>query len=129
MVIAVLAAGCAAPAPATGPPAVDDRTDVWFAQHLVPHLLQDISIADLTGGRLADPLARLAGRLRRREQGHASRLLTWLAGRGLAPHGHSHQRGDRLRRSDLERLSRLHGATLEPPARSAARAAVRPAHG
>ena len=112
MVIALLAAGCAAPArqAVASRPAVDDRTDVWFAQHMVPHLLQDTSIAYLTRDRLADPaLARLASRIHRRGQTHAAKLLEWLAERGLAPHGHSHQRGDTLRRSDLERLSQLHG--------------------
>jgi uncharacterized protein (DUF305 family) len=39
--------------------------------------------------------------------------VEWLAERGLAPHGHSHQPGDRLRRSDLERLSQLDGAALD----------------
>lgn len=32
---------------------------------------------------------------------------------GSPPHGHSHQPGDRLRRSDLERLSQLDGAALD----------------
>jgi uncharacterized protein (DUF305 family) len=37
-----------------------------------------------------------------------------VAGRARArPHGHSHQRGDTLRRTDLERLSRLNGAALD----------------
>jgi hypothetical protein len=40
-------------------------------------------------------------------------LLEWLAERGLSPHGHSHQPADRLRRSDLERLSQLDGAALD----------------
>jgi uncharacterized protein (DUF305 family) len=112
LLIAVLASGCATPA-ANRPPTVNDQTDVWFAQHMVPHLLQDTSIAYLTHARLTDPaLAKLAGRIHRRSQAQATRLLEWLAERGLAPHGHSHQRGDRLRRSDLERLSRLDGAAL-----------------
>jgi uncharacterized protein (DUF305 family) len=112
VVIAVLAAGCATPA-ANQPPA-NDRTDVWFMQHMVPHLLQDTSITYLAPERLTDPeLARLADRIHRRGQVHVGELQGWLAERGLAPHGHSHQRGDTLRRSDLERLSRLQGAALD----------------
>jgi uncharacterized protein (DUF305 family) len=118
MVLAVLAAGCSAGAgsrPAAGdPPAVDERVDVMFAQHMVPHLLQDTSIAYLTRDRLTDPaLARLAGAIHRRGQARATWLLQWLAERGLAPHGHSHQRGDVLRQSDLERLSQLEGPALD----------------
>jgi uncharacterized protein (DUF305 family) len=110
--LTVLAAGCAAPA--TNQPAVDDQTDVWFAQHMVPHLLQDTSIASLTRDQLADPhLAQLTDRIHRRSQAYAAKLVEWLAERGLAPHGHSHRRGDSLRRGDLERLSRLNGAALD----------------
>jgi uncharacterized protein (DUF305 family) len=113
VVIAVLAAGCTT-ADTNHRPPVNDQTDVWFAQHMVPHLLQNTSIAYLTRDQLADPeLARLADRIHRRDQAHVAQLLEWLAGRGLAPHGHSHQRGDRLRRSDLERLARLKGAALD----------------
>jgi uncharacterized protein (DUF305 family) len=111
--IAVLATACAAPA-ATPEPTVSEQTDVWFAQHMVPHLLQDTSIADRSRDRLTDPeLARLADRLQRRDRAQAAQLIDWLARRGLAPHGHSHQPGDTLRRSDLERLSRLEGTALE----------------
>jgi uncharacterized protein (DUF305 family) len=93
-----LAAGCATP-DASHQPTVNDPTDVFFAQHMVPHLLQDTSIAYLTRARLMDPaLVRVANRIHQR---------------GLSPHGHSHQRGDRLRRSDLERLSQLDGAALD----------------
>ncbi len=110
--ITVLAAGCATP-PASRP-TVNDQTDVWFMQHMVPHLLQDTSIAYLTRHRLADPeLARLADRIYQRNQAHVAELQGWLAERGLAPHGHTHQRGGTLRRSDLERLSRLNGAALD----------------
>jgi uncharacterized protein (DUF305 family) len=112
VVIAVLAAGCATPA--ANQPAPNGQTDVWFTQHMVPHLLQDISIAYLTRDRLADPqLTRLADRIHRRGQAQVAELQGWLADRGLAPHGHSHQRADTLRRSDLERLSRLDGAALD----------------
>ena len=113
VVITILAAGCATP-DANRQPMVDDQADVWFAQHMVPHLLQDTSIASLIRDRLTDPeLIRLAGRIHRRGQAWAAQLLEWLAERGLAPHGHSHQRGDRLLPSDLERLSRLSGAALD----------------
>ena len=113
LLLAVLAAGCANPG-SSPQPTVNDPTDVWFAQHMVPHLLQDTSIAYLTHARLTDPtLVRLANRINRRGQAQATQLLEWLAQRGLAPHGHSHQRGDRLRRSDLERLSHLRGASLD----------------
>jgi hypothetical protein len=81
---------------------------------MVPHLLQDTSIAYLTRARLMDPaLVRVANRIHQRGQAQATQLLEWLAQRGLSPHGHSHQRGDRLRRSDLERLSQLDGAALD----------------
>lgn len=107
-----LLAGCATP-PASRP-TVNDQTDVWFAQHMVPHLLQTTAIAYLTRDRLADPeLARFADRVYRRDQAHVAELQRWLAERGLAPHGHSHQRGDTQGRSDLERLSRLNGAALD----------------
>jgi uncharacterized protein (DUF305 family) len=107
-----MAAGCAAPT-ATQPPA-KDHTDVWFMQHMVPHLLQDTSIAYLTHDRLSEPeLARLAVRIHRRGQAHVARLLGWLAERGLAPHGHSHQRDNTPRRSDLARLSPLKGTALD----------------
>jgi uncharacterized protein (DUF305 family) len=113
LVLAVLAAGCATPH-ASHQPTVNNQTDVWFAQHMVPHLLQDSSIAYLTRARLTDPeLARVANRIHRRSQTQATQLLEWLAERGLAPHGHSHQPGDRLRRSDLEQLSQLGGAALD----------------
>ena len=111
VVLAALVAGCAT-TDASQPP-VDDRTDVWFMQHMVPHLLQDTSIVYLTRDRLADgELARLADRSYRRDQAHLAELQGWLAERGLAPHGHSHQPGGTLQRSDLERLSRLDGAAL-----------------
>lgn len=56
---------------------------------------------------------RIANRIHRRDQPDTAQLLEWLAERGLSPHGHSHQPGDHLRRSDLERLSQLDGATLD----------------
>jgi uncharacterized protein (DUF305 family) len=112
IVLAVLVAGCATPpARPASQPVVDDRTDVWFMQHMVPHLRQDIAIAYLTRDRLADPeLARLADTIHRHGQRHVAQLQAWLDERGLAPHGHSHQQADTLRPSDLERLSSQRGA-------------------
>jgi uncharacterized protein (DUF305 family) len=113
LILAVLVSGCATHR-AGYQPTVNDQTDVWFAQHMVPHLLQDTSIAYLTRARLTDPeLVRIAHRIYRRERLEAARLVEWLAERGLSPHGHSHQPGGRLRRSDLERLSQLDGVALD----------------
>jgi uncharacterized protein (DUF305 family) len=113
LILVVLAAGCATPH-ASHQPTVNDQTDVWFAQHMVPHLLQDTSIAYLSRARLTDPeLVRVANRIHRCDQLEAARLVEWLAERGLSPHGHSHQPGDHLRRSDLERLSQLDGVALD----------------
>jgi uncharacterized protein (DUF305 family) len=83
------------PTPATShQPTVNDPTDVWFAQHMVPHLLQDTSIAYLTRARLMDPaLVRVANRIHQRGQAQATQLLEWLAQRGLSPHGHSPSAG------------------------------------
>ncbi len=39
IVVALLAGGCHRPVPYAGPPAAAaDQTDVWFMQHMVPHL-------------------------------------------------------------------------------------------
>jgi hypothetical protein len=84
-VIAFLEAGCAAHT-ATRQPAVGDQTDVWVAQHIVPHLLQGTSITDLSRDRLTHPeLAQLPAHLQQRDQAHAAQLIDWLAERGLAP--------------------------------------------
>ena len=113
----VSAAGCTSgrPRPAAAPTtAAADQAAVWFAQHLVPHLRQDTSIAYLTRDRITSPaLARLAGSVHRRGQAHLATLQAWLARRGLAAHGHSHQRGGRREESDLQRLSRLDGVELD----------------
>jgi uncharacterized protein (DUF305 family) len=114
--VLLLAAGCAAPVSRAGAPALTagDQTDVWFVQHMIPHLRQTTSIAILTRGQITDPaLDRLAGRISRRGQADIDQLQRWLDRRGLAPHGHSHQRIDNRRRSDLERLSRLRGTAFE----------------
>jgi uncharacterized protein (DUF305 family) len=107
--VAALAAGCAAPAADRLPAAVAaDATDVWFMQHLVPHLRQTVAVVALSEDRITRPeLARLAEATRRRSQAHLQRLQAWLDRRGLAPHGHSHQAVDQQPRSDLERLARV----------------------
>jgi uncharacterized protein (DUF305 family) len=113
--VLLLAAGCAAPVSRAGAPAptAGDQTDVWFVQHMIPHLRQTTSIAILTRGQITYPaLDRLAGRISRRGQADIDQLQRWLDRRGLAPHGHSHQRIDN-RRSDLERLSRLQGTAFD----------------
>jgi len=116
VLLAVLMAGCAAP-PVGRPAVVNDQADVWFMQHVVPHLRQDIAIAYLTRDRLADPaLRRLADTIHRHGQRHVAQLQGWLDERGLAPHGHSHQRGDIVRPSDLERLTgRRRGVPADLP--------------
>jgi uncharacterized protein (DUF305 family) len=62
-----------------------DHTDVWFAQHMVPHLLQTSAIVDLAGDQFTRPrLARLAGAINRQSHVHLQQLQGWLEGRGLA---------------------------------------------
>jgi uncharacterized protein (DUF305 family) len=115
IVVALLAAGCHGPAPVAGPPAaVADQTDVWFMQHMVPHLRQVRSIVSLDRDRITRPeLARLADSITRRDQAAIDRFQGLLALQGLAPHGHSHQKVDGRDQTDLERLSRLRGAALD----------------
>ena len=67
-VVATLAAGCAAPAtdrtPAAAVAAV--ATDVWFMQHLVPHLRQTVAVVALSRDRITHPeLDRVATQSRR----------------------------------------------------------------
>jgi uncharacterized protein (DUF305 family) len=86
VVIAVVAAGCATPA-ANHQPTVNDQTDVWFAQHMVPHLLQTTAIVDLAQDRITRPeLSRLAHTIDRQGQVHLAQLQEWLANRGVAPY-------------------------------------------
>jgi uncharacterized protein (DUF305 family) len=116
IVVALLAAGCGGPALHAGPPAAaaPDQTDVWFMQHMVPHLWQATSIAFLTRDQITHPaLARLADTITRRCQADIDQLQDWLSVQGLAPHGHSHQRVDTRMQTDLERLSRLGGAGFD----------------
>ena len=114
--ITLLAAGCAPPNPHAGTPAAaaTDQTDVWFMQHMVPHLWQTTSIAFLTRDHITHrALIRLADAINQRGQAEIQQLQDWLSQQGLAPHGHSHQRADNRKQADLERLSRLRGTSFD----------------
>ena len=114
-VTAAVLAGCAAP-PANRPTAAvaADATDVWFMQHLVPHLRQTVAVVAMSEDRITRPeLARLAEATHRQSQAHLQLLQAWLDRRGLAPHGHSHQAVDQQPRSDLERLARMPDARFD----------------
>jgi uncharacterized protein (DUF305 family) len=115
IIVALLAAGCRGPVPLAGSPAAaTDQTDVWFMQHMIPHVWQTSSIAFLTRDRITHPeLAQLAAAITRRAKGEVDQLQGWLSLQGLAPHGHSHQRVDTRKQTDLERLSRLRGIALD----------------
>jgi uncharacterized protein (DUF305 family) len=111
IVLVVVAAGCGNPSP--DPPTASEQTDVWFMQHMVPHLRQTTSVVELTRRRITRPeLTRLADTIN--QQGNASlqQLQGWLDRRGLAPHGHSHALGSR-KETDLERLSRVHATRFD----------------
>ena len=114
--VTLVAAGCTPPNPHASTPtsAATDQTDVWFMQHMVPHLWQTTSIAFLTRDHITHPaLNRLADAINRRGQAEIQQLQEWLSQQGLAPHGHSHQRVDNRNQTDLERLSRLRGAAFD----------------
>ena len=112
IVVALLAAGCAAPRPLR--PVATDQTDVWFMQHMVPYLRQTTVVVSLTREHMADlELARLADTVTRRSQADIDQLQRWLDQRGLSPHGHSHQRADTPKQTNLEQLTRLRGSTLD----------------
>jgi uncharacterized protein (DUF305 family) len=112
VVAALLAAGCAAPR--SQPPLASDQTDIWFMQHMVPHLRQTTVLASLTRERLTDPrIAGLTDTMTRRSQADIDQLQRWLDQRGLSPHGHSHQRVDGRRQTGLERLARRRGDALD----------------
>jgi uncharacterized protein (DUF305 family) len=117
VLVAALAAGCAGPAadrPQAGAAMAGDATDVWFMQHLVPHLRQTVAVVALSEDRITRPeLARLAEATRRQSQDHLQLLEAWLDRRGLAPHGHSHQAVDQQPQSDLERLARVPDARFD----------------
>jgi uncharacterized protein (DUF305 family) len=111
VVIAVLVTGCATSDANQPPPS--DHTDVWFAQHMVPHLLQTTAIVHLAQDRITHPkLARLAATIDRQGQAHLAQLQEWLASRGLAPYD-PQQDPDRSRETDLARLARAPGASFD----------------
>jgi uncharacterized protein (DUF305 family) len=111
ILIAAVAAGCATPD--TNQPTASDQTDVWFAQHMVPHLLQTAAIVDLAQDRSTRPeLARLAGTIDRQGQAHLAQLQAWLASRGLAPYD-PQQDPKRRKESDLARLAQVPEARFE----------------
>jgi hypothetical protein len=69
LLVAMLAAGCTTSHADERPGS--DQTDIWFAQHMVPHLLQTSAILDLAGDQLTRPkLARLAGTINRQSHVH-----------------------------------------------------------
>ena len=68
LLVAVLATGCTTSD--ANQRQGSDQTDVWFAQHMVPHLLQNSAIVSLAGDQLTRPkLVRLADTINR--QSHA----------------------------------------------------------
>jgi uncharacterized protein (DUF305 family) len=113
--VTAVAPGCAGPAADRPAAAVTaDATDVWFMQHLVPHLRQTVSVVTLLRGRVTDlELAHLAEATRRQSQAHLELLQTWLDRRGLSPHGHSHQPVDQQPQSELERLAQVPDARFD----------------
>jgi uncharacterized protein (DUF305 family) len=111
VVIVALAAGCARPEASQSP--ANDKADVWFAQHMVPHLLQTTAIVNLAQDRISRPeLARLADTIDRQGQAHLAHLQGWLASRGLAPYD-PQQDPDRRTETDLQRLARIRGASFD----------------
>jgi uncharacterized protein (DUF305 family) len=112
VLVLCLAAGCA---PTTShAPVADDQADVWFLQHMVPYLRQTMVLTSLTREQSGDHrLVRLADAITRRSQADIDQLQGWLDQRGLSAHGHSHQRIDARRQTDLERLAQLRGHALD----------------
>lgn len=109
--VAVLSAGCTASG--TNKPPPTDRTDVWFMQHMVGHLRQTTSIAQLTGERITHRgLAELANTINQDGQAHIATLQGWLDRRGLAGFDPQQQASTR-KKADLERLSHVRGAKLD----------------
>jgi uncharacterized protein (DUF305 family) len=92
---------------------VNDQTDIWFARHMVPHLLQNSAIVGLAGDRLTRPqLARLAGTINRQSTANVQELQGWLESRGLAPYD-PQQDPNRGKATDLSRLSKAQGAGFD----------------
>jgi uncharacterized protein (DUF305 family) len=111
LVIAVLVAGCASSDANQPPPS--DHTDVWFAQHMVPHLLQTTAILHQAQDHITHPeLARLATTMDRQGQAHLAQLQHWLASRGLAPYDPQQDPNPR-KETDLTRLTRVRGPKFD----------------
>jgi uncharacterized protein (DUF305 family) len=111
VVIAVLVAGCATSDANQPPPS--DHTDVRFARHMVPHLLQTTAILQLAQDRITHPeLARLATTMDRQGQAHLAQLQDWLASRGLAPYD-PQQDPNRRKETDLARLAQTDEAEFD----------------
>jgi uncharacterized protein (DUF305 family) len=109
----VLAAGCSTSDADQRPGG--DHTDVWFAQHMVLHLLQTSAILDLAGDQLTRPkLARLAGTINRQSRADLQQLQGWLAGWGLAAFDPQRD-ANRRKETDLSRLSRARGPGSTAP--------------
>jgi len=69
LLVTELADGCSISGADQRP--VSNHTDVWFARHIVPHLLQTSAVVDLAGEQLTRPrLARLAGTINRQSHVH-----------------------------------------------------------
>ena len=92
----MLAAGCATPD--ANQPTANDLTDVWFMQHMVPHLLQTTSIVALAQDRITRP--------------HLKQLQDWLNERGLAPYDPQQDPNSR-KATDLERLAQVGRAKFD----------------
>jgi uncharacterized protein (DUF305 family) len=103
LLAAVLAAGCSISDADQRP--VSGHTDVWFARHMVPHLLQSCTISDLAVDQLTRPkLARLASTIHRQGQANLQQPVGWRAGgwRLGLPAGPQPPQG-----TDLSRLSKV----------------------
>jgi uncharacterized protein (DUF305 family) len=111
LLVVMLATGCTTSNANEG--VLSDHTDVWFMQHMVPHLLQTTAVVDLAGDRITRPeLARLADTIHQRGQADLEQLQGWLADRGL-PSYDPQQDPDHRRETDLSRLSRVHGPRFD----------------
>jgi uncharacterized protein (DUF305 family) len=81
VILVVVAAGCGNPSPDR--PTASEQTDVWFMQHMVPHLRQTTSVVVLTRKRITRPeLTRLADTINQQGQANLQQLQGWLDRRG-----------------------------------------------
>lgn len=111
LLVGVLVAGCTTSG--ADQRVGSDQTDVWFAQHMVPHLLQNSAIVGLAGDRLTRPQpARLAGAINRQSHADLQQLQGWLESRGLAPYD-PQQDPNHGKATDLSRLSKAKGAGFD----------------